>query len=143
MLTHVRTCKQPTCTSTVHPNNETASIRVMYFTVFNAFCCICITNQCFLKLFCGRYKEKAFPGLSEDLSRHTLGPKLSLFSFLSVSLCPRVICYWSRLLNRSQCWCFPYRMTFDLFGQRDQQRLRGEQSGATPESEQSKPGTIQ
>lgn len=78
LLTHVSACKQRTF------NSKTNSTIMTYFTVFSTICCISITNRCFLKLLCGCPKEKTFPELSADLSRHTLGAKLSLFSFHSV-----------------------------------------------------------
>lgn len=72
--------------------------------------------------------------LSKGLSRLTLGPKLSLFlPFLSVffSLFLRAhVLYASGpgTLNGPQCLPSPYRVTFDLFGQRDQQGLLGEET---------------
>lgn len=87
-------------------------------------------------------KKKTLQGLVKThTGTKTLSSFLSVF-FLSASRCPRVIRYWSGLLNGPLCSPSPYRVTFDLFGQRDQQRLQGEESQETPKSEQSKAGTI-
>lgn len=80
METRVYTLKQRTCTSPVRPDSTAKPIVEIYVTVFNTIFRISITNQCFVKPLC----EKTFPELSKGLSRHTLGPKLSLFSFPSV-----------------------------------------------------------
>lgn len=114
---------------------------MIYFTVFNTIGLISITNQCFIKLLCERPSRDSLRACQDTHwgQNSFFFPFFPSFS-LSVSLCPRVIRSRSGLLNGPQCSPSPYHVTFDLFGQRDQQRLQGEerakrhpsQSGGSP-----------